>query len=167
MTHQIAKIPLADLIHRMKENWPEAVTPETEAVLGIIRLNDVVREKSDKIMASFDLTPGAFEVLTTLRAMPAPHQLTPTELYRSILISSGGMTKILKTLEENGHIERPDTSEDGRSKPVRLTPSGAHLAERSMAAVIQGDQAILTKSLSSKDTDQLRLILLQTLAKLE
>lgn len=161
------KMSLADLINKMQTNWPQAVNPETEAILGIIRLNDVVRNTSDPIIADHNLTHTEFEVLTALRAMPEPRELTPTELYSSLLVTSGGMTKVLKNLEERGFIERHLSGGDGRSKPVRLTDTGAEIIEKTMTAVVQGDRNLLSRSLSKEDTQRLRQILLQALKKLE
>ena len=51
---------------------------------------------------------------------------------QALLISSGGLTKLLKRLEAAGLIERPENPEDGRSQLVQLRPEGARLAEAAM-----------------------------------
>ncbi|MEP3247925.1 MAG: MarR family transcriptional regulator [Sneathiella sp.] len=118
-------------------------------------------------MASYDLSQASFEVLTTLRAMPHPRPLTPTDLYNTILITSGGMTKVLKTLEEKGLIERISSDSDRRSRLVKITPAGAILIEHAMAAVIEGDKDLLSRSLPETQRQELKSILLQALEKLE
>lgn len=161
------KIKLTDLLRRMKQNWPEALSPETEAILGLIRLNDIVSNQATKSMAQFGLTQAAFEVLTTLRSMPSPRQLTPTELYSSILVTSGGMTKVLKQLEENNWIARIPHASDKRSTLVKLTKKGETLIEEAMEAVVQGDRNIMKQTLSDQDIAKLQEILLLALQKLE
>jgi len=161
------KSTVSEILARMQDNWPDAAVPETRVMLGLIRLNDIVFESTNKIVADFGLTPAAFEVLVTLRSLPAPRQLTPTDLYRSILITSGGMTKILKQLETDGMIVRSVSKIDRRSKLVKLTNAGAKCAERSMEAVSRNDKRILTQALSSSEVFQLGNTLLQALNNLE
>jgi DNA-binding MarR family transcriptional regulator len=161
------KSTVSDILERMQENWHEVAVPETRVMLGLIRLNDIVLESTNRIIANYGLTQAAFEVLVTLRSLPEPRQLTPTELYRSILITSGGMTKVLKQLETEGLIARSINTEDQRSKLVRLTTSGAKCAERSMAAVSENDREILSKALSPAQISDLGNTLLHALNNLE
>jgi DNA-binding MarR family transcriptional regulator len=161
------KITVSDVLEQMKENWHAAAVPETALMLGLIRLNDIVIESTAAIITEFGLTRAAFEVLVTLRSLPEPRQLTPTDLYRSLLITSGGMTKVLKQLEKDGLIERLINDNDQRSKLVRLTDTGAECAERSMAAVSNNDKKILSQALSPAQISQFGNILLDALRNLE
>lgn len=161
------KHSIARVLARLQENWPEASTTETEVMLALIRLNDIVIESTKHLVAGFGLTPAGFEVLMTLRAQPAPRCMTPTELYRAILITSGGMTKVLKQLEEDGLILRLDNAGDARSRLVQLTEAGAGRAEAVMRAVGAHDKAILSRALSKDQVGQLARMLLGTLDKME
>ncbi len=163
----MSKLSVAGILAESAENWPEFDRPETRVMLGIIRLNDIVYESTRSLVAEFGLTPGAFEALMTLRGQPAPWQMTPSALYQSILMSSGGMTKVLKQLEADGLVDRIDNPEDQRSRFVRLTPAGKILAEQVMEAVAGHDRELLTGSLSDQQIEQLGKVLLKTLAKLE
>ncbi|MBL4693280.1 MAG: MarR family transcriptional regulator [Magnetovibrio sp.] len=161
------KITVSEILKQMKENWHEAAVPETGVMLGLIRLNDIVVESTTRAIAEYGLTQAAFEVLVTLRSLPEPQQLTPTDLYRFILITSGGMTKVLKQLEMHGLIERLINKDDQRSKFVRLTEAGGICAERSMEAVSKNDKKILSQALSPSQISQLGNILLHALNNLE
>lgn len=163
----MSKLSVAGILAESAENWPEFDRPETRVMLGIIRLNDIVYESTRSLLAEFGLTPGAFETLMTLRGQPAPWQMTPSALYQSILMSSGGMTKVLKQLEADGLVDRVDNPEDQRSRFVRLTPAGKILAEQVMEAVAGHDRELLTGSLSDQQIEQLGKVLLKTLSKLE
>jgi len=48
--------------------------------------------------------------------------VAPINLYESLVFSSGGMTKLLKKLEDRNYISRVDNPIDKRSKLVRITP---------------------------------------------
>ncbi|MGK9063748.1 MarR family winged helix-turn-helix transcriptional regulator [Stutzerimonas chloritidismutans] len=99
------------------------------------RLARLLERIAAEALAPLDLTPASFEVLAALRVQPAPHQLTPTDLYEAMLISSGGLTKLVKTLERRGLVTRPFSDDDRRSRPIALTAEGRALAEHAMLAV--------------------------------
>ena len=161
------KYSIAKMMGLSRENWPEVASEETEIVLSVIRLNDILLEKSREILERLDLSQAAFETLTTLRCFPDDAELSPTELYKSILISSGGMTKVLKHLEGKSWIERLDNPQDKRSKLVRLTSSGRRIAERSMAEIEKGDHQVLTSNLKGKEITDLCVALRTALEKIE
>ena len=161
------KYSIGELRDRMKKNWPETVSPETEAVLGLMRLGELVNGQANKISARFGLTPAGFDTLVTLRSLPKPRALSPSELFMSVLISSGGMTKVLDKLEEDGWITRVAQDDDKRKKLVRLTTAGEKLAEDCMAAVMEGDRSLLQQSLSKSEIETLRDLLLTALKRLE
>ena len=107
------------------------------------------------------------EVLVALRAQPVPRQLTPTELYRSVLLSSGGTTKVLIELERRELIERVANLKDGRSKIVRLTGEGERMAEQAMEIVMQHDKEHFAQFDGAKEIGELRDTLVSTMKKVE
>jgi DNA-binding MarR family transcriptional regulator len=56
--------------------------------------------------AGHGLSPSELDVLVTLRRSAAPWVLTPSEIQRALLITSGGLTKILQQLEGRGLVTR-------------------------------------------------------------
>ena len=56
----------------------------------------------DAALEQHDLTLGQFDILATLRRHGPKGGLTPTQLLESVMLSSGGMTARLDTLEEAG-----------------------------------------------------------------
>jgi DNA-binding MarR family transcriptional regulator len=161
------KHSIAELIHRAQRHWPEIATPENDIALCLIRLHDLAMEQSALRLAPFELSQAAFEVLVTLRSLPHPRMLTPTELYHAVLITSGGMTKILKHLEIRGDIERLENEQDKRSKYVKLTAQGCELAEKAMQAVNEGDHLLLEKAFDTDELNQFRQLLLTAVHRLE
>lgn len=137
-----------DILDRMTRNWPQAVTPTAELMMRVFRLNDLVFENSRQETARQGLSFTEFEVLAALRSASPPYELAPTELYSAILISSGGLTKVLGALERRKLIGRVKDKADRRSLRVRLTPAGERLAEDSMANVLKADGDLLKGALS-------------------
>jgi DNA-binding MarR family transcriptional regulator len=73
-----------------------------------------------------------FDVLATLRRAGAPYCLSPTQLYKSLLVTSGAMTNRLNHLEEQGLIERIHDPDDKRSTLVSLTAYGRERIEQAL-----------------------------------
>lgn len=108
--------------------------------------------------SSHDLKQGEFDVLATLRRAGPPYALTPTELYRSTMISSGGMTFRIDRLEKAGHIEREAHPTDRRALLICLTDKGkatidgmlptyVEAQERAVAALNPADREALAELL--------------------
>ena len=161
------KLTIKEIMGQIQENWPRAMGPETPVILGVIRLNDIIAEGTNRIVGEYGLTQSSFEVLMTLRAQPLPRQLTPTGLYQALLISSGGMTKVLKQLEQDGLVRRIAHETDQRSRYVQLTEAGERMAEQAFDAVTAFESAVLTKALSRDQITHLGETLLQALDPLE
>ena len=103
----------------------------------------------------------------TLRGMPAPNELLPTELYGAVLMSSGGLTKVLRGLEKRGLIARGEGKADRRSKPVRLTAKGRALAERAMLDLLESDCKLIMSGLSDSEVERMTKLLCKLLNALE
>lgn len=100
------------------------------AILGRARrLTLLVGGSIEATFAARGIDRGEFDVISTLRRSGPPYRLTPTELYSSLMISSGGLTHRLDRLEKAGLIRRERSPRDGRSIQAALTESGIALAE--------------------------------------
>jgi DNA-binding MarR family transcriptional regulator len=156
-----------DILNTRAENWPEAVTPITHLMVRIFRFSNLILANAERQMAALGLTFTEFEVLVTLRGVAPPHELVPTELYGAVLISSGGLTKVLHALENKNLIRRGKGHTDGRSKPVRLTTKGRALAERVMAEVLRSDGELISRGLSAAEIERLTRLFRKLLATIE
>lgn len=128
----------ADHVDRLRRQW-EAELPDLDtspmAVLGrAYRLSNLVRPGIEATFAGFGLDRGEFDVISTLRRSGAPYRLAPTDLYRALMISSGGLTHRLNRLEKAGLVARVPSDEDRRSVLVQLTGEGRSRAEEAFRA---------------------------------
>ncbi|HVX78047.1 MAG TPA: MarR family transcriptional regulator [Bradyrhizobium sp.] len=156
-----------ELLRTRRRVWPEAVTPVSELMVRVFRLSALVYDAATATAASHGLSFTEFEVLVTLRGVGAPYELVPTDLYSAILISSGGLTKVLHGLQKRGLVSRPSGGGDRRSKPVRLTAKGRLAAERAMADVLESDRELIFNGLSEAEVALLTRLLRKLLATLE
>ncbi|MFU8840589.1 MAG: MarR family winged helix-turn-helix transcriptional regulator [Nitriliruptoraceae bacterium] len=98
----------------------------------IIRLQRYLDHRTRSVVAAHGLTIGETNVLAALRRAGPPHTLTPTELYRSLLLSSAAMTHRVDRLEELGYVTRSRAEHDRRQVEVALTGTGLEAVDRVM-----------------------------------
>lgn len=160
----------SDHIDRLRGQWQREL-PELDtspmAVLGRARRITLrVRPGIEAVFARHGLDTGEFDVISTLRRAGAPWRLTPTELYRTLMISSGGLTARLNRLEAAGLIRRREAEEDKRSLLVELTEAGRAKAE----ATFREDMALekrLLAGLSAHEQEDLAVLLRKLALSLE
>lgn len=150
------------IIGFMRENWPEMYGSTHEFLVYINRVRDLGFARIRETLARFNLSAGEFDILATLRRSARPHVLTPTELQRSLLITSGGLTKLLYQLEAAGLVSRSVQEQDKRSKLVHLTPKGKKTAQKAMAAIQDMANEWLDDALSKRELEQLKNLLGKT-----
>jgi len=138
-----SRVSFAQLLDQNQAHWPETATGFSLIAPAIYRLHEHLSQLAEQLFSAYGLQSAEFEALCALRTSPPPHRMTPTELYRLLLVSSGGMTKILVRLEDKGLIERPPNPEDARSRQVALTPEGKALIEQVMDVLLQQEEKLI------------------------
>lgn len=111
------------------------------------------------------LDAGEYDVLAALRRGPGC-QLTPTELYRSVLVTSATMTERLDRLQRRKLIRRRPAARDRRSVLVELTPRGRTVFDRAHADLLATEAALL-QGLSPPDRAALAALLAKLAVLLE
>jgi DNA-binding MarR family transcriptional regulator len=129
------------------------------AIIGRMRwitLN--LRPPIEAIFGKHGLDSGEFDVLSTLRRSGAPYCLRPTELYRWLMISSGGLTARLGRLEKAGLVERLPDPNDARSTLVQLTAAGRKVAENAFREDMAFENQVL-EALTDEEAANLESLL--------
>ena len=147
-----------DLLDQLTEDWARErpdLNASGMAVVGrIIHLADVLKTSANRALAPFDLHYTDLDVLATLRRKGAPYRLTPTELSKAVLLTSGAMTAALRRLERRHLVERAPDPNDGRGRTVTLTERGRALIDRAIAARFE-EAAQAVTGLSEPDREAL------------
>jgi DNA-binding MarR family transcriptional regulator len=156
-----------DRVEARRRQWTSEL-PDVDtsgmAVLGRARLITLaVRPEIEAVFARHGLDTGEFDTLATLLRSGPPYRLRPTELFSSLMISSGGLTDRLHRLQRAGLICRPADSPDARSLPVQLTEEGKRIAE----AAFREDMAVEARMLEGLTDEELGQLatLLEKLAR--
>lgn len=137
------------------------------AVLGRARWATMaVRPVIEGVFARYGLDSGEFDVIATLLRSGPPYRLRPTELYRSLMISSGGLTDRLNRLVSSGKIRRTPAPEDARSLLVELTAEGRSVAERAFREDMEIEASLLS-ALTTPEQEQLAGLLRKLVLHLE
>lgn len=105
--------------------------------------------------AKYDLLHSHISVLASLYFNK--NSLSPTELYDAMLFSSGGMTKILKKLEDRDLIEKVASLNDKRSMLICLTEKGQVLVKECMACLSESNEKLFSV-LTQKEKENLKNI---------
>lgn len=141
---------------------------EPMVLLGrLAEARDTIAERfTEPVFKAHKLKKGEFDVLATLRRAGAPFTLMPTDLYRSTMVSSGGMTSRLDKLEKAGHIARKRHPTDRRAVMIELTDQGKQLVEAMLPEYVEAQKRALSR-LSDADREKLCEGLRKLLASLE
>lgn len=151
-----------DAVDRIIEQWevqrPD-LDPSAKGVTGrIVRLASIFQRRFGEAFAEFDLTEGDYGVLVALRRSGGPFELTPTELARARMMTSGGMTAVIDRLERRTLLERLPNPADRRGSIVRLTPEGRSVIDRAMDAHTAVEHELIA-ALDDQDRDRLASLL--------
>jgi DNA-binding MarR family transcriptional regulator len=103
-----------------------------------------MRDYMNPLFAEAGLQPGEFDVLATLRRSGEPYMLSPTHLYETVMISSGGMTNRLDCLERAGLVERRPDPNDRRGKLIALTDAGKRVIDETIDRHVANEERILS-----------------------
>jgi DNA-binding MarR family transcriptional regulator len=114
------------------------------AVIGrLSRLSRLVGVHLGRTFSAHGLDGPSFDVLATLRRNGPPHRLTPTELMRSAMVTSGAITQRLDRLEARGLVTRSRADTDGRVVHVALTRKGRALIDRALPDHVDTEHRLL------------------------
>lgn len=156
---------MADHVDLVVRQWG-AQRPDLDvspmAVIGrLSRASRLISVELRRTFGAHGLDRPSFDMLATLRRSDPPHRLTPTELMRASMVTSGAITQRLDRLQERGLVTRTPNESDGRGVYVALTDEGRALIDAALPDHIATENRVLS-ALSPDQRDTL-VTLLRTL----
>jgi DNA-binding MarR family transcriptional regulator len=142
---------------------------EIEAYHATARISRValhIARQQDEAFGRLGLNRGEVGVLGALLLAGPGHHLSPTQLFKGLMLSSAGITSRLDRLERRGYVKRSRHPSDRRGVLVGLTDAGRKVLEQAITSDAQGEQALLS-GLSKADRRVLVSVLKKLLAHLE
>ena len=133
-------------IQNIKELTPEIYKDSISISASLFFLKNKMYDEGNNILSDvYNINQTHLDVLSTLYYLGNNYTLSPTELYERMLFSSGGMTKVLKQLEEKKYIQRVENSEDKRSKLVQLSQLGKEITIKALGDILELEDTYYSK----------------------
>jgi DNA-binding MarR family transcriptional regulator len=137
-----------DPVDTILAQWQRERSDLDVSPMGIIgrigRLSKHLDRSIQETVSGFSLNSGEFDVLATLLRSGQPYQLSPTELFNTLMISSGTITHRIDRLEQADLVKRiPDLS-DRRGMLVQLTDQGFNVIGEAIEAHVANGHRLLT-----------------------
>ncbi|MEV0617282.1 MarR family transcriptional regulator [Nonomuraea sp. NPDC050404] len=126
-----------DEIDALVPRWEETGMPSPliatlELGKRIARLHLLFEQALKAELSELGLTYAEFDVLMSLNRAAPPYRMKPSELSKSLLLTSGGISNVLQRLTAAGYVEREANAGDARSRWVQLTDEGRRRAATAM-----------------------------------
>jgi DNA-binding MarR family transcriptional regulator len=155
-----------EILAQWKRERPDLDTRAMGLIGRIQRAAAVMRPRLDETHAASGLQGESFDVLASLRRSGPPYQLSPTRLYREMMLTSGAMTNRIDHLERAGLVTRHADPRDRRGTLVRLTSKGKTLIDAAASKHVANESHLLS-SLSAREQRQLSALLRKLLIALD
>ena len=139
---------IRDEVDALVPAWEAELPPDAVATLELgkrlARLSGMFEQAIRAELGELGLTYAEFDVLVALRRAGEPYRLKPSELSRSLFLTSGGISNVLQRLASAGHVERGADTGDGRSRWVRLTAEGHAMTLKALEAAGRAHREAVT-----------------------
>ncbi|MCG3862885.1 MULTISPECIES: MarR family transcriptional regulator [unclassified Photobacterium] len=150
----------SDKVDEILAQWL-AVRPDLDcSAMGVVgrlnRTSAVWKKTLDPVFREYGLSSIEFDILATMRRSDTA--VTPTELYHTLMLSSGAVSTRIEQLVKSGFVQRIASEEDRRSCKVTLTKKGIELVDTALNAHVANMDNMLSV-LSNKEQEQLANLL--------
>jgi DNA-binding MarR family transcriptional regulator len=131
---------LVDAWHRERSDLDLAPVEVFSRISRLARLLDRARREA---FTAHDIEPWEFDVLAALRRAGKPYRLSPGQLLRETMVTSGTMTNRIDRLGERGLVERSPDPNDRRGVLVGLTAAGKRAVDGAFESLISKERDLL------------------------
>lgn len=133
-------------------------TLEMDAWGGLLRVHTTLyREIDRRLVKGHGLSMPSYDVLLRI-AWAGQAGIRMSELARQVLMTTGGLTRLVDRLERDGLISRARSTEDLRGYEVRLTPTGRKVLNRANKQHIQDVRTLFLDHLTQEELEVLAAI---------
>ena len=154
------------LLDRLSSGRSRKEIEPYQVTARISRIALHIARAQEETFGRFGLNRGEVGVLGAL-LMAGPNQrLSPTQLFKGLMLSSAGITSRLDRLERRGYVKRTRHPQDRRGVLVELTPAGRKVLEQAVDADWRGEHELLV-GLTRTEQRALEALLRKLLGRLE
>jgi DNA-binding MarR family transcriptional regulator len=164
VTGQLTRDEVDTIVEAWHRERPDLDVAPMEVLSRISRLARHLDRIRANAFSAHDLESWEFDVLAALRRSGQPYRLSPGQLLRETLVTSGTMTNRVDRLAARELVARQDHPEDRRGVLVQLTQAGKDAVDAAMAELLTAERGILA-ALDVTEHDQLTRSLRLLLAR--
>jgi len=146
------------LVAAWQRERPDLDVAPMQVLSRVSRLARHLDRQRSTAFAAYGLETWEFDVLAALRRAGPPYQLSPGQLLRETMVTSGTMTNRVDRLAARGLVARENHPEDRRGVLVTLTGSGRETVDAALSDLLRAEQDILGR-LSRTEQDRLAVSL--------
>jgi len=146
------------LIAAWRRERPDLHVEPMEVLSRVTRLARHLDLARRTAFAAHGLESWEFDVLSALRRAGRPYELSPGQLIRETMVTSGTMTNRVDRLVEKGLVDRLPDPDDRRGVLVRLTRRGQSSVDAALEDLLAREQTLL-RDLSAAERDRLARLL--------
>jgi len=161
---------MADEVDLILAAWARELPDIDVTPLGslsrISRLAKHLDRARKDAFAAHQLDVWEFDVLAALRRQGRPYVLSPGELIRATLSTSGTMTNRVNRLEARGLVIRRPNNDDRRGVLVQLTGEGRVRVQQALADLLAYERRVLA-AIEPEAREDLAVLLRRLLAPFE
>jgi DNA-binding MarR family transcriptional regulator len=155
-----------DLLASWDTARPDLGVGALQVTARLARIGPYLARRQEAVFDQFGLSRGEVGMLSALRTAGPPHQLSPTQLGRGLMLSSAGVTSRLDRMERRGFVRRLPDPDDRRGVIVDLTDSGLEIVDAAVAANTASDRQLMDR-FDAEEIETLERLLRKLLAGLE
>ena len=147
----------ADEVDRLVQDWrrerSDLDLAPVEVFSRISRLSRLLdRARRDAFIAE-SIETWEFDVLAALRRAGKPYRLSPGQLLRETMVTSGTMTNRIDRLAGRGFVERSPDPRDRRGVLVGLTTAGKRAVDGAFETLLASERELLAELSAAERRD--------------
>ena len=131
------------LVSAWHNERPDLDVSPMQVLSRVSRLARHLDRQRSSAFAAHGLESWEFDVLAALRRAGEPYQLSPGQLLRETMVTSGTMTNRVDRLATRGLVSRENHPEDRRGVLVTLTGPGKDTVDAALSDLLAAEQHIL------------------------
>ncbi len=140
------------ILAQWKRERPDIDTSPMGTIGRISRAAQYIEKSLRENFRRYGLSNADFDVMATLRRSGPPYELTPTDLFSALMLTSGTMTNRLDRLEKAGFVLRRPNPKDRRGILVGLTQEGEKLIDSVLETHSTTEQQLLSHLTDAEKT---------------
>jgi DNA-binding MarR family transcriptional regulator len=135
-----------EIAESLKRERPDLDPTDYLYLLYAQRVGRILEIVDDRHCRSeYGVSASDMRVLYALRRAGSKYTLRPTELFRSLLVTSGAITKQVDRLAAMGHVDRIQGPPKSGGFLIRLTAKGKRTADQGLTSLVHSSVASINR----------------------